>query len=326
MLTVHEHRDALPQTPAKMTTMVAASVAVHARHWVAMIVAQSQNPTNNRRWPRFSLRTFLILILVVGGGLGWIGRTIAEAAAHRRALAEIQAFGGACFDSSHPVGLKTRGFFFHSLGSVQFLSNRVTDADLEHLLPYLKRLPKLDQLILWNTQVSGDGLRRFSELSDLRSLDLGHSNLADAGMEQVESLTNLENLNLSDTAITDAGLKQIDRLSQLRVLDLSNTGISDAGLACLKDLSKLQILCLQQTQISDAGLEHLQHISGLKALFLANTSVSDAGLKHLKGLNNLRSLWLVNTKVTDTGVQELRTALPSLFVQTGGVFTLSTSP
>ena len=50
------------------------------------------------------------------------------------------------------------------------------------------------------------------------------------------------------------------------------------------------------------------------------------GLKHLEGLNNLRSLWLVNTKVTDTGVQELRMALPNLFVQISGVFTLSISP
>src|SRR5436190_2863384 len=119
-----------------------------------MSVAQSHNSTTNRRWPRFSLRTFLIVILVVGGGLGWIGKTIAEAAARRRVLAEIQACGGACFDSSRPVGFMTRGFFFHSEGSVQFLSNRVTDADLEHLLPYLKRLPKLDQLILSGTQVT----------------------------------------------------------------------------------------------------------------------------------------------------------------------------
>jgi hypothetical protein len=306
--------------------MVAASIAVHARHLVAMIAARSQNSTTNRRWPRFSLRTFLILILVVGGGLGLIGRTIAEAAARRRVLAEIQAFGGACFDSSHPVGFKTRGFFFHSLGSVQFLSNRVSDADLEHLLPYLKRLPKLDQLILWDTQVTDDGLRHISELSELRSLDLGHLNITDAGMEQVESLTNLENLNLSDTKITDAGLNGVGRLSQLRVLDLSNTGITDAGLACLEGLSKLQILCLQQTQITDAGLQNLQHISGLKALFLANVSISDAGLKHLEGLKNLRSFWIVNTKVTDTGVQELRIALPNLFVEINGVYMHSISP
>ena len=157
-----------------------------------MIAAQLPTSTPNRRWNRFSLRAFLIVILVVGGGLGWIGRTLVEAAARRRTITEIQAFGGAFFDSSHPVGFKTRGFFFHSLESVQFLSNKVTDADLEHLLPFLTRLPKLDQLILWDTQVTGNGLRHISELSDLRSLDLGHLNLTDAGMEQVESLTNLE--------------------------------------------------------------------------------------------------------------------------------------
>ena len=86
---------------------------------------------------------FLIVILVVGGGSGWIASRLYEAARQRAAVAEIQAFHGFLFDSFHPVGIMTRGFYFRSTGSVQFLAGSLTDADLEHLLPSLKQLPEI---------------------------------------------------------------------------------------------------------------------------------------------------------------------------------------
>ena len=64
----------------------------------------AMNPKPKRRWYRFTLRTFLILILVVGGGSGWIAARLYEAARQRAAAAEIQAFGGTLADEFDLVG------------------------------------------------------------------------------------------------------------------------------------------------------------------------------------------------------------------------------
>jgi hypothetical protein len=47
-----------------------------------------------RRWPRFSLRAFLLFFVVVSIPLGWLAKTIERVHRQRAAVADIFASGG----------------------------------------------------------------------------------------------------------------------------------------------------------------------------------------------------------------------------------------
>ena len=49
----------------------------------------SNSPKPKHRWCRFSLRTLVIVVLVLGVFFGWLGSRLQRAATHRRAAAEL---------------------------------------------------------------------------------------------------------------------------------------------------------------------------------------------------------------------------------------------
>jgi hypothetical protein len=66
-------------------------------------------PKPRRRWLQFSLRTLLVLMLVLGCGLGWLAYKIKAAREQRAAVDAIHKMGGGCvlcnywFDSRRRV-------------------------------------------------------------------------------------------------------------------------------------------------------------------------------------------------------------------------------
>jgi Leucine-rich repeat (LRR) protein len=135
---------------------------------------------------------------------------------------------------------------------------------------------------------------------------------SDSSLAHLEVLTKLEKLTLPGRPFTDAGLEHLEGLTNLSELDLGGTRVTDAGLVHLKGLKNLSELDLCLTDVTDAGLVHLRGLNKLSRLNLFYTRVTDAGLVHLKGLTNLSVLHLDNTNVTDAGVNALQQALPSL--------------
>jgi len=55
-----------------------------------------------RRWLRFSLRTLIVLMLVLGAGLGWFAREVQKARAQREAATAIEKLGGSVDWGYHP--------------------------------------------------------------------------------------------------------------------------------------------------------------------------------------------------------------------------------
>jgi hypothetical protein len=123
--------------------------------------------------------------------------------------------------------------------------------------------------------------------------------------------------NLHDSVAADL-FTNIGKLSkQVTWLDLGNTQASDQTLATLASLSNLTRLHLEKTAITDEGLVQLQGLENLEYLNLYGTAITDAGLQHLASLKKLKKLYLWQTNVSDAGVQTLKTALPTLEVDTG---------
>jgi hypothetical protein len=265
---------------------------------------QPTSRTGRHRF-RLSVRGLMILVLLLGGGLGWFAHVLRKAQAQRDAVSAIQRIGGNVHYESEwsnatpPVGtLPSRPPLWP-----KWLVDRVgTDFFLNVVGIYLTR------------GASDAELAYLGSLSRLESLVVHPSTVTDAGLVHLKGLTHLSNLQLPGSRVGGEGMVCLEGMTKLQMLILWDTEVSDAGLIHLKGLTSLRSLDLSNTKVTDAGLIHLKGLNNLVAFSLAGTQVSDAGLEHLRGLTELVRLSLAGTKVTDAGVQELQKAIPMLKV------------
>jgi hypothetical protein len=161
----------------------------------------SQPETVSRRWTRharLSVRELMIVVLIIGGSLGWIVRGAQTQCA---AVAAIRQAGGSVrYDSgwtenSAPeprepwapdwlVNLIGIDYFAH----VYFVSFYSTGSDAE--LVHVGRLSRLVTLVILNTKVTDAGLAHLRGLSRLSALYLDRSQITDAGLEYLDRLAN----------------------------------------------------------------------------------------------------------------------------------------
>lgn len=235
------------------------------------------------------MRALVILVLLIGGGLGWAVRIVRRAAAQHEAVSAIEkASGYVRYDwewkngSRIPAGRRRRpGWlarrigvdYLHDVVAV-FLLHDLSDSDLA----IVGHFRELEQLQYFKPFMPAGGPR-----------------------------------------VTDAGLMHLEGLSRLQELDLSATDVTDLGLGHLRGLTGLRDLNLSNTDVSDAGLVHLTGLSRLESLDLHDTRVSNSGIVRLKGLTALRSLDITFTKADDWAAQELRRANSKLKVSFTGI-------
>jgi hypothetical protein len=251
------------------------------------------------------VRGLIIIVLLVGGWLGWVARS---ERIQREAVAAILGAGGwVVYDSkstymgpahANPITGQPHAAldaisanYFHHVSSAG-LPAEISDRDLAHV----GRLPALVSLVL-------DG-----------------RNLTDAGLAHLTGLTNLSDLTFSHPdfiipiQITDAGLAHLNGLRNLSKLSLHCTQVTGTGLDHLKGLAKLSNLDLSNSRVTDAGVAHLKGMNNLTALNLNGCRITDAGLVHLKDLRNLSVLYISFTRVTNDGERALAQALPGLSI------------
>lgn len=247
-----------------------------------------------RRRFQFSIRSLLMLTVVVAIPSSWLAVELQNARKQRAAIKVIELAGGrANYDdgtfgtspASTPAWLSPLfgDDFFVNVAFVELAGSEATDATLECL----------------------------DSLPQLRTLNLRKTCVTDAGLRHLEGLHQLLELKLGDTHATDASLEYLGQMPHLFGLDLYKARISDAGLKHLKGLTELAELSLNDTRVTNAGLEHLEGLTRLEDLYLNDTEITDAGLKHLARLTHLQILWLCDTKVTEKGIKSLEQTLPA---------------
>ena len=213
-----------------------------------------------RRCARFSVRTLLASVLVIGGGLGWFSY---RAQIQREAVATVIRAGGSVRYYSEWLGFPGapgRGF-----RARQWL-------------------------------VDGLGVDYFYNVVEVSFLECA---AADPDMVRIGRLNRLVWLFLRDAKITDRDLANLEGLTELSWLALNGTSMTDAGLFHLRGLTHLEVLSLDDTKISDAGLFHLKRLTSLGELSLTGTRVNGTGFIHLEKLTNLEQLYCDDTEVND---------------------------
>ncbi len=134
-------------------------------------------PRRPRGWWRISLRTLLIvaplLAVLLGMGIRWYLPRYLE----RRAIEEVELLGGTIVrdgDSGFAVGVELPG-------------KNITDEKLRLLLPHLKNLPHLRDLVLVSNDVSDEGLLMLAELEQLQLVYVAGTKVTDSGVARLQS-------------------------------------------------------------------------------------------------------------------------------------------
>ena len=189
---------------------------------------------------RLSLRVLRVLVLAIGGGLGWAVRGAKE---QRDAVAAVAELNGSVTYDIEWRNATPNPYRRHSWSPMQLYDGRVDE------VPGLKWV------------IGHVGLDYFANVVDVRLVPRTAGTRVradDATLAKIGRLRRLEDLNLNGTAVTDDGLAHLEGLTELRGLDLSNTRVTDAGLAHLKKLHNLRGLYIVNAGVTDTGLNELE--------------------------------------------------------------------
>lgn len=281
---------------------------------------------------QFSIRSLLVLTVVVAVPCSWVAVNMQEAKRQREAVEDIKATGGSAWYAYQVVDRGDTGdlsllwttasqikgplpaptWLQTLLGDETVVGVWGSDIDDGDLGLINKRLSHLKTLVIAiNRKITPAGFEHLKGLTHLQKLDVHYTGVTDAGLGHLEGLTQLQELDVSNTKVTDAGLEHLKGLINLRSLNLSDTAVTDMGLKYLNGLTHLQSLDLSNTKVTGVGLEHLKDLSNLRSLGLGLSEVTDVGLKFVAGMTHLDTLNLQFTKITDAGVAKLQTALPN---------------
>jgi Leucine Rich repeat len=301
-------------------------------------------PKSWRRRLRLSVRGLMVLVLILGGGLGWF---IYRARVQQEAVAAIQRVGGGIayswqWSSGAPVfpppkppwPIWVRRIlgpdFLDTVAYVRLQGNQCDDEALRAAC----RLPWLEELIVVDTSVTDSGAENLRQLKNLRSLDLRLNRITARALRHIGGMTEMRELKLamkrSPVPLRDEDVAFLKRLTRLESLMLPSADLTDAWLVYIEDLKNLKRLQLYDMAITADGLHHLRALSNLTTLSLhgtrltsieplrphtkitylclAYTPVDDSVLAVLHSWPQLRDLDMRRTNITDAGVAALMKA------------------
>lgn len=184
--------------------------------------SKAEPPKPKRRRYQFSLRTLMILILVIAVPCALLGRKIERKRRERAALKVIEECGGyVIYDyqreeqggvKSEPPGPKWLrdmlgdDFFGEVIGFSS--QSAADDAEMARLKDALGELPYLKVVGMCAPDLTDSGLANFAGLTQIETLSFWASTkVSDAGLQHLERLSGLRSLQIggrfSDAAISD---------------------------------------------------------------------------------------------------------------------------
>jgi hypothetical protein len=178
-------------------------------------------------FPRYSVKTVLIVCTTVCIFLGLVGRHEISLRTQRKILDDLIQRG--VVDS---YGTARSGDV-----SMLMLSGTTNNSNLDKLASF----PRLEVLVLTRTQVTDQGMTHIAKLAHLRQLVLSGLPVTDAGLVHLQN-HELRELYLDGTAISNAALDTLTSLASLKLLDIRATHITDQGIRRLiRELPKTEI-------------------------------------------------------------------------------------
>ncbi len=211
---------------------------------------------------RFSLRTLLIMTVVCGVCVAWLGNKVRDVREQRRILGQVFEGGfGVGFTDWYSDWMPR--WVYRRFG----ISGPIATGSLD--------------CVVNNATVRDEDLRalaglRFCELS------LNFSNVTDDQIVGGPLPANLKCFAAQGTALGDRALEHIAGCQSLEAVELHGTSVTDAGVAHLVRLPNLYMLGLEKTPLTDDAVEHLKKMKQLRVLRVWQTSITPQRMDELR--------------------------------------------
>jgi len=299
-------------------------------------------PRNRPQWHQFSLKSFMLLVLVLAVAFALfyerVGRARVAAAQLKQAGASLQLEG--------PVGQTGSLLFPNRVISVAISREVYTPS----LIAAMSKLPVLGAITLSHCDVTDDDLAGLTQCPALVTLYLADTPVSDAGLRHLELIPTLQVVDLSNTNVTPAGVERLkEALPRARVIkadrptltalqreaiaqieraggkvhhaSYANIGLTDTigpvhrvelpfwndqfleWASQFPTIGYISIDADNRDQVTDEGLRFIGRIEQLAGLTIRSGAVSDVGLNHLANLRNLERLWLACPRITGIDVK-----------------------
>jgi hypothetical protein len=166
---------------------------------------------------QFSLRSLLILFVVVALPSGWMAVEAKQARRQSVMVAKVVVLGGSVghdwwwphdfTEDEHGWGERFFGNdFFHDVTNIGFVGVALDDERLARLCN-TDGVETVPHLWLEGTKITDAGLGALRPWAGLRTLGLRGNAITDVGLEHVKALRTLQFLDLSNTKVSDEGVK-----------------------------------------------------------------------------------------------------------------------
>jgi hypothetical protein len=167
-------------------------------------------------------------------------------------------------------------------------------------------MKRLEELILYETQLDRRGVEHLSKLRNLVERSLRGGSYRDDWMAPLGSLAKLRKLSLADlTTINGTFAAHLAGLPRLRKLDLELIEtVTDDGLASMALLSKREVLYVGGP-FTDVGLLQLRALKHLQTQGISSPHVTHVGVSFVAELPQLNSLYLDTPLLTDDAILSL---------------------
>jgi hypothetical protein len=304
-----------------------------------MPVATSDPSPKRRWWPRYSLRTFLVAMLLVGVGLGCLGIYWNRLRRQRQIVAKIEAADGeVLYDYQFGAASDRRIVdpYEDAVDALMTSMSKTHDGRRTRIRTTLTESlvevetppgPKLIRRMIgddafanvenvsffdWDSQPPGKlDPQLLLELPQLKCVDLVDRQVNDEWLRQVAKVPQLRIANLfgdKDGTASAKGLASFESARQLEDLSIAGEWLQDdtvKGIAGLRQLRSLTIA--SAPSVTSAVFSNLDQLTELRELaILRAEKVNDQGTETLRGLRQLRQLMLFHTSISDDCLAHLR--------------------
>jgi hypothetical protein len=238
--------------------------------------APEAHPKRKRRWLRFGLRSFFVLLTI---GCLLLGYWVHRAERQRAVVKWVEQKGGTVnygfefgpdgrLDDDHQPP-----FFYRMFGPDYFSPVIVVSMHGRHIdnVDPLSQLDQLERAYLEYTAVSD--ISPLADLPELTELFLSGTDVAD--LRPLAGNTRLQRLHLGFTNVTDVG--PLAHVESLRTLDLEHTSVTD--ISPLANLAHLEKLYLSGSKVRD--VTPLEQMSSLRTVGASDTPITSSQLEAL---------------------------------------------
>ncbi len=273
-----------------------------------------------RRWFQFSLRTLVVVMLLVSLVLGYWGYARRRAQRQWEAVRTIREAGGDVNvnneyieDPSSDKSLMSELRHWRKRLEIECPAVTAIKVSLfnqsgKDIMPYLRDLPQLKEITLHGDWLDDEGMKGLSGCTNLIHLDIESDQITDVGVLGIAGNKNLQKLRVSSEQLTDRGMAVVAQLPKLESLVWPSANTTGNGLVHLRSHPQLTHLGICVTVDSDIGFEHLSTCTKLKTLVVhgPNTLTS-------RGISALSRLGLWGLRFYDSPLsKDAVAALPKL--------------